>query len=108
LTYFQSRKETANGRHRGVNEPGKNLALDAFPFLKVCLKIINREDCVGYRVTIRTIGICDKPRYWFWNVTSNITPQAATFEKNNHVLGPRMKRSGTIENNSDGMCDLMP
>jgi hypothetical protein len=45
LTCFQSRKETANGRHRGVNEPGKDLALDAFPFLKTCLKIINLDDC---------------------------------------------------------------
>jgi hypothetical protein len=108
FTCFQSRKETANGRHRGVNEPGKDLALNAFPFLKMCLKIINMDDCVGYRVTIKTIGICDKLRYWFWNVTSNIAPQSATFKKNNHVLGPSMIRSGTIKNNSDGMCDPMP
>ena len=72
LTCFQSRKETANGKHKGVNESGKDLALDAFPFLKTCLKIINLDDCIGYRVTIRTIGIYDKPRYRFWNVTSNI------------------------------------
>ena len=107
LTCFQLRKETANGRYRGVNEPGKDLALDAFPFLKMCLKIIYLDDCIGYRVTIKTIGICDKSRYRFWNITCNITPQSATFEKNNHVLGPSMIRNGTIKNNSDGMCDLM-
>ena len=28
LTSFQSRKETVNGRHRDVNEPGNDLALD--------------------------------------------------------------------------------
>ena len=59
LTYFQSREETANGKHRGVNETGKDLALDAFPFLKTSLKIINLDDYVGYIVTIRTIRICD-------------------------------------------------
>jgi hypothetical protein len=61
LTCFQSRKETANGRHRGVNELEKDLALNAFPFLKTCLKIINLDDCISYRVIIRTIEICDKP-----------------------------------------------
>ena len=63
LTSFQSRKETVNGRHRGVNEPGKDLALDAFPFLKACLKIINQDDYVGYRVNIRIKRICDRPRH---------------------------------------------
>ena len=63
LTYFQSRNETINGRHKGVNEPGKDLALDAFPFLKACLKIINRDDYVGYRVTIKIRRICDRLRY---------------------------------------------
>jgi hypothetical protein len=106
LTCFQSRKEIANGRHRGVNEPGKDPALDAFPFLKTCLKIINLDDCISYRVIIRIIGVCDKSRHWFWNVTSNITPKSAPFEKNNHVLGPSMIRSGTIKNNSDEMCNL--
>ena len=43
LTCFQSRKQIVNGRHRGVNELGKDLVLDAFPFLKACLKIINRD-----------------------------------------------------------------
>ena len=101
LTCFQSRKETANGRHKGVNEPGKDPALDAFPFLKTCLKIINLDDYVSYKVTIRTIGVYDKPRQWFWNVISNITPKSAPFEKNNHVVGLSKIRSETIKNNSN-------
>jgi hypothetical protein len=108
LTSFQSRKETVNGKHRGVNELGKDLALDAFPFLKACLKIINRDDWVGYKVSIRISRIYDRPRYLFSNVTCKITPQLATFEKNNHILGLRMIRSGTIRNISDEMCELMP
>ena len=42
LTCYQSRKETANGRDRGVNEPGKDPALDAFPLLKTK---IGRASC---------------------------------------------------------------
>ena len=97
-----------NGRYRGVNELGKDLALDAFPFLKACLKIIYRDDWIGYKVNIRISRIYDRPRYLFLNVTYKITPQLVTFEKNNHILGQRMIRSGTIKNNSDEMCEFMP
>jgi hypothetical protein len=81
LTNFQARKKTVNGKHRGVDEPGKDLAFDAFPFLKAYLKIINRDDGGDCRVTIRIRRIYDKPRYWFWNVTSNITSQSAALRK---------------------------
>ena len=107
LTCFQSRKKTANGRHRGVNEPRKDPTLDTFPLLKTSLKIISLNNCCSYRVTIRTAGICVRSRQWFWKVTSNITSKSAPFEKNNQVLGLNMIRSRTIKNNSDGMCNLM-
>ena len=38
LTYFQSRKETTNGKHRGVNELGKDPALDVFHFSRCASK----------------------------------------------------------------------
>ena len=68
---------------------------------------VHLDNCCSYRVTIRTTGICVRPRQWFWNVTSNITPKSAPFEKYSHVLGPSMIRSGSIKNNSNGMCNLM-
>jgi hypothetical protein len=60
LTGFQLRNETANGWHRGVNEPGKDLALDAFPFLKAYLKIINQDGYINYKVSIRIRRIYDR------------------------------------------------
>ena len=108
LTSFQSWKKTVNCRHRGIDELGKDLALDSFPFLKVYLKIINRNDWDKCRVIIRIKRICDRClRYWFRSGTSNVTPQFAAFDKDNHILRPRMIRSGSIKNNSDGMCDVM-
>ena len=104
LNSFKTRKETINGRHRGLNEPGKDLALDAFLFLKAYLKIINQDDCIGYRVRIRIRRINARPKYWFGNVTSIITPQSTTFEKNNYILELRMIRSETIKNNSVMLC----